>query len=136
MVERRNATAESATSSIEVTLMSFGNLRVELMALQGEKCDTLAILHQENMWISDTGASTLITWNNKGARNVCDSQMLSLGHTGEAIKINTVIDIPGVFMSTNKDTGRMVALQECSYNKAYNFNLLSMSRLSHNQAGK
>ena len=78
MVERKNAKAESATSSIEVTLMSFGNLRVELMVLQDEKCDTLAILHQENTWISDTGASTLITWSNKEARNVCDTQMLSL----------------------------------------------------------
>ena len=55
---------------------------------------------------------------------------------GGAIKITTVIDTPGVFMSINKDMGMMVALQECSYNKAYNFNLLSMSRLSHNQAGK
>ena len=67
---------------------------------------------------------------------MCDTQMLSPGHTGGAIKITTVIDIPGVFMSMNKDKGMMVALQECSYNKAYNFNLLSMSMLLHNKAGK
>jgi hypothetical protein len=51
-VVRKNAKAESFTSSVEFTLTSFRNCTrdgVQVMALQGEKCDNMAILHKENV---------------------------------------------------------------------------------------
>ena len=55
--------AESASSSIEVSLASFDpeKLGIDISTLQGEGDDTLAILHQENVWICDTGASMHVT---------------------------------------------------------------------------
>ena len=89
---------ESASSYVEVSLMSLNstNMQVDLKSLQG---DTMAILHQENIWICDTGASTHVMWNNKGAINVRDTKMCSLGHVGSAIESTALIDIPGMFLN-------------------------------------
>jgi hypothetical protein len=73
---------------------------------------------------------------NKGARNVHNMQLLSLGHTGGALKSTAVIDIPGVFLTKDGDMGMQAVQKECSYNKEHNFNLLSMSRLLHKQGWK
>ncbi len=69
------------------------NMRVDLKSLHG---DTMAILHQENVWICDTGASTPVMWNNKGAINVHDTKMYSLGHEMES---TALINIPGTFLN-------------------------------------
>ena len=70
------------------------NMRDDLKSLQG---DTMTILHQENIWICDTGVSTHVTWNNKGAMNVHDTTMYSLGHVGSAMESTVLIGIPGYF---------------------------------------
>jgi hypothetical protein len=60
----KHAKVESASLSIEVTLMSMGNVKkigVNMMALQAEKGNAMAILHDENVWICDTVASTHVT---------------------------------------------------------------------------
>jgi len=72
---------------------------------QVRKCDILAILHQENVWICNTGASTHVTWSNKDARNAHDTQVLSLRHMGEAIESIAMLSIHGVVMSKNGDKG-------------------------------
>ena len=59
--------------SVEVSLMSVKNfdiIRVDVMALQAKKGNTLDKLHDKNVWICDTGASTHVTWNSKCTRNV------------------------------------------------------------------
>ena len=64
---------ESALLNIEVTLTLMGNfkkIRDDMMALQTEKSNAMAILHDENVWICDTGASTHVTWSSKCTRNV------------------------------------------------------------------
>ena len=75
--KEKTAKAESASSNVEVSLASFDpeKLGIDISTLQEKGDDTLAILHQENVWICDTGASTHVTWINKGARNICDTMM-------------------------------------------------------------
>ena len=89
-----------------------------------------------NVWIRDTGASTHIMWSNQCTRNIHDMQLLSLGCTGGVIVSTAMIDIPGVLMAKNGDTGMWAVLKKCSYNKEHNFNLLSMSRLLNKQGWK
>jgi hypothetical protein len=89
---------------------------------------TLTILHQEDVWICDTGASNHVTWCNKGARNIRKTQSLSLGHTSEAIETTAMIDVTGLFVLKTGEAGVKAVLKECSYDRAHNFNLLSMSR--------
>jgi hypothetical protein len=122
---------ESASPSIKVTLTLMGNVRktgVNVMDLQAEKGNAMAILRDKNVWICDTGASTHVTRSSKRARNVRETQTYSLGHTDEAVESTAIIDILGVLLKA--------LLNECSYNKEHNFNLLSMSRLLHKQGWK
>lgn len=63
-------------------------------------------------------------------------QMLSLEFTGEAIKITSLAEIHGIFVSKTRDVRLGAVLKKCSYNKAHNFNLLSMPRLLHKQGWK
>jgi hypothetical protein len=37
-------------------------LGIDMSKLQDEENNSLAILHQENKWICDTGVSTHVTW--------------------------------------------------------------------------
>lgn len=52
---------KSASSSIDDILTSMGDPGepgVYVKGLQTKKSDTLTILHQENVWVCDTGVST------------------------------------------------------------------------------
>jgi hypothetical protein len=122
-------------------LTSLGNIMgdgVKVTVMQGEKHDALPILCQEDVWMHDMGASNQVMLCNKGAVNVHVMLLLilSLGHTGEAIEPTAIIDISGQFISKSGETGMKAVLTDCSYNKAHNFNLLSMLRLLHNQGRK
>ena len=69
----KHAKAESASPSIEVTLTLMGNVGktgVDVMALQAEKGNAMAVLRYENVWICDTGPSMHVTWSSKCTRNV------------------------------------------------------------------
>ncbi len=101
------------------------------MALHAEKGNMMDILHYENVWICDTSASTHITWNSKCTRNVCEEHTMSLRHTGGAVEATAIMDIPGVFASKEGVVGLKAVLQDCSFSKEHNFNLLSMSRVLH-----
>ncbi len=70
--KEKTAKAKAASSSVEVSLVSFDpeKLGIDISTVQAKGDDALAILCQENMWICDTGTSTHVTWSNKGARNV------------------------------------------------------------------
>ena len=85
--KEKAAKAESATSSVEVTLASLNpeQLGINISKPRDEDNDALAILRQENVWIYDTGASTHVTWSNNGAKNIRDTMMYSLGHAGSAM---------------------------------------------------
>ena len=107
-----------------------------MTSLQVKGDDTLAILHQENVWICDMGTSTHVTWSNKCTRNVGDTKLYSLRHTGGAMESTAVIDIPGVFMTKCREKGLQAMLKDCSFNGGHNFNLLSMSKLLHTQEWK
>ena len=87
--KEKTAKAESAASSVEVTLASLNpeKLGINISKLCDEDNDTLVILHQENVWICDTGASTHVMWSNNGAKNIRDTMMYSLGHAGSAIEL-------------------------------------------------
>ena len=87
------------------------------------------------MWICDS-ASMHVTWSNKGAKNIQDMMMYSLGHAGLEMESNALINIPGVFVNKSRKTGLQVVLKDCSFIAKHNFNLLSMSRLLHKQAWK
>ena len=99
---------------MEVSLASLHpeTLGIDVSTLQGEGDEMLAILHQENMWICDTGASTHVTWSNKGARNVRDMMMYSFGHAGSAMKSNALIDIPGVFVNKGGEARLQAVLKD------------------------
>jgi hypothetical protein len=56
----------------------------------------MVILHQENVWICDMGASVHVIWSNMGAKNICDIMMYSLGHVALAMESNALIYIPRV----------------------------------------
>lgn len=69
---KEKTTKAKASSSMEVSLASLDpeKLDIDIMTLQGKGNDALAILHQDNMWICDTGASTHVMWSYKDVRNV------------------------------------------------------------------
>ena len=71
-------------------------------------------------------------WSNRGAKNVWDTKMYSLGHAGMAMESTAVIDIPGVFVTKDGEKGLPVVLKDCSFDWGHNFNLLSMTKLWHN----
>ena len=74
-------------TSLDPTKLGIG------VALLQARCKiTMAILCQENLWICDTGASTHVMWSNRGAKNVWDTKMYSLGHAGVAMEFTAVID--------------------------------------------
>ncbi len=77
-----------------------------------------------------------MTWSNKGTRNVCNTKVNSLGHTGSAAESTALIDIPGVFMNQDGDLGLQAVLRDCSFSVKHNFNLPSMSKLLHKQGCK
>jgi len=70
--KEKAAKAESVASSMEVTLASLNPEKLGINGLKPRDEDngTLAILHQENVLICDTGASTHVTWSNNGAKNI------------------------------------------------------------------
>ena len=61
--KEKTVNAESAASSVEVTLASLNleMLGINILKLRDKDNDTITILCQENMWICDTGASTHVT---------------------------------------------------------------------------
>jgi hypothetical protein len=62
--------------------------------------------------------------------------MYSLGHAGLAMESTALIDIPGVFVNKSGEKGLKAVLKDCSFSVKHNFNLLSMSRLLHEQGLK
>ncbi len=58
---------------------------------------------------------------------------ISLGQTGGAVESTDIMHIPGVFMSKEGAVGMKAVLQDRSFSKEHNFNLLSMSRLLYTQ---
>jgi hypothetical protein len=88
------------------------------------------------MWICGTVASTHVTRYNVGAKNVGDTMVYSLGHTGSAMESTALIDIPGVFMSKDRKAGMKAVLKDCSFSAKHIFNPLSMSKLIHKQGWK
>ena len=82
--KEKNAKTYSAALNVEVSLMSFVeslNQGVNMTSLKAKGDDTLAMLHQENVWICVTSASTHVTWSDKCTRNVHDTKIYSLGYT-------------------------------------------------------
>ena len=120
--------AKSAASSVEVSRASLNpeKLGIDMSKLQDEGNDLFAILCQENVWICDTGASTHVMWSNKGAKNIRDTMIYSLGHAGSAMESNALIAIPGVFINKSGDTGMQAVLKVCSFSAKHNFNPLSI----------
>ena len=94
------------------------------------------MLQDVSVLICDTGDSNHVSWCYKGRTNICEMHMLSLGHIGEAIGTSAMIDIPGRSMFKNGLPGMRAVLMGCGYNKAHNFNLLSLSKLLHHQGWK
>ena len=60
---------------------------------------TGGVRYWSNIWICDTGASSHSSNDALGAKNIQNSGILSLGHTGEAVKTMKTIDIPGQFVT-------------------------------------
>ena len=92
----KNVKTESASSRIEILLTSLNptKLGVDITLLTAGCDGTLAILHQKNVWICDTSASTQVKWSNKGAKNLHDTKLHSLGHADYAMEITALIDTP------------------------------------------
>lgn len=97
--------------------------------LKGSIYQNIAIINFKDVWTCDAGASNHVTWSKKFAINVHESNMVSLRHAGEAVESAAVIDVPGVFTTSNRKTGMKTMLKKCSYSNKYNFNLLGLSRL-------
>jgi hypothetical protein len=62
---------------MKVSLVSLNpeKLGIDILTLQDEGNDTLAILCQENVLICNTGASMHVTWSNEGAKNIQNTIM-------------------------------------------------------------
>ena len=90
------------------------------------------ILYESDIWISDTGASSHLTKDATGAKNIQDSGSPSLGHTNEAMKAVKTIDVPGQFVTKDGSLGIWAVLPEVNYYPKLNFNLLSLLQLLQN----
>ena len=72
-------------------------------------------------------------WSNRCARNVYDTKIYGLRHTGEAMQSSVINDIPGAFVTKCGEKGLQAVLKYCSFNRVHNFNLLSIFELVHMQ---
>jgi hypothetical protein len=73
VAENKKSMTESASSSVEVTLMlmcNVGKAGVKMSSCKAEKGNTLAGLQDDTVWICGTGASNHVMWSSKWARNV------------------------------------------------------------------
>jgi hypothetical protein len=134
--KEKAAKTETASSNVEVSLTSLVPDKLEVVVPAENGADALAVLRQDDVWICDTGASTHVTRCNAGARNIRDTMVYSMGHTGSAMESTALIDIPGIFVNKDGKTGVKAVLKDCSFSTKHNFNLLSMSKLIHKQGWK
>ena len=134
--KEKAAKTETASSNVEVSLTSLVPDKLEVVVPADNGADALAVLRQDDVWICDTGASTHVTRCNAGARNIRDTMVYSMGHTGSAMESTALIDIPGIFVNKDGKTAVKAVLKDCSFSTKHNFNLLSMSKLIHKQGWK
>lgn len=87
------------------------------------------ILHEDDVWICDTGASSHSTKSRKGAINERSEGAVSLGFAGKPVQASSTIDVPGRFIRADGTLGICATLRDCAYSKSNNFNLLSLTRL-------
>jgi hypothetical protein len=127
--KEKNAKTKSASSNM-------ARLGIDVASLQTRCNDTLAKLCQENVRICDTGASTHVTWGNKGTKNIPDIKMYSLGHVGLAMESTAIIDIPRVFVIKDGKKRIQAVLKDCSFDGWHNFNFRSVSKCCTSRAEK
>ena len=102
---------------------------IEVSGAGMEMTALISILHQDDIWICDTGASCHSTKSKVGAINERKSGSTSLGQAGEALKATSTIDLKGQCVWRDGSLGMKVTLTDCSYNACHNFNLASLTRL-------
>ena len=106
-----------------------GYLADEVMAAKLQNVNSNELLKRNDIWICDTGATQHSTFSRLGAVNDRESGSASLGHSGEAVKAQRTIDLPGMFVAKDGSSGIEATLCDVNYHSGYNFNLLSLSKM-------
>ena len=105
---------------------------IETSCAQSESDGQLNILFEKDMWIADTGASNHGTFSDIGGRNVQATESSNLGFSGEAQKVQKLMDIPGQFVTQDGSMGMRAVLTGVGHTPSCNFNLLSLTKLLQN----
>ncbi len=84
------------------------------------------MLYESDIWISDSGTSSHSTNNKTDAVNERQVGSVSLGHTREAVKATTTIDVSGQFVAQDGTLGLKATLTDVKYNEKLNFNLIKL----------
>lgn len=99
------------------------------LAVVGGNVRTLDMLKQVEVWVCDTGATHHSCNSKEGAINERPASSSTLGHAGNAVKEESIIDLKGQFITDDGEPGIVATLTEVSVNQKYNFNLFSLTRL-------
>ena len=98
-------------------------------ALMGSSNNPFELLYEDDIWIGDTGASNHSCKSKTGARNERSANSECLGHAGEAVKAQSVIDLHGQFVESEGTLGLEATLKDVQVSQKFNFNLLSITKL-------
>jgi hypothetical protein len=110
------------------TIVEDDGLEIEL-AVAGDNVRTLDMLKEPEIWVCDTGATHHSCRSKEGAINERPASSSTLGHAGNPVKEESIIDLKGQFMTDDGEMGIEATLTEVSVNQKYNFNLFSLTRL-------
>jgi hypothetical protein len=83
---------------------------IKASCAQSESDGQLSILFERDMWIADTGASNHGTFLDIGGRNVQATESSNLGFSGEAQKVQKLMDIPVQFVTQDGSMGLRAVL--------------------------
>ena len=84
-------------------------------------------LDDPEIFIIDSGASSHTTNNRTGAIAA------SIGHIGGAVTAESALTLKGIFVDKDGNQGVAAVLQDVKYSEDYNFNLLSMTKLTDDE---
>jgi hypothetical protein len=98
------------------------------MAAAMEMPATMEILHSIGIWVCDTATSNHFAKSKDGSYNFRKSEGVSQGMTGGCVEVLMLMDVTVTNKTKEGVEGATFKMTDVSFNAAYNFNLLSVSR--------
>jgi hypothetical protein len=87
------------------------------------------ILESQDIWISDTGATSYVTKYTEGGRKHCQTNVWTCRFAGETIQPDCEMDILVTYVDVNGTEKFNVMLGDVQTNEKFNYNLFSVTKM-------